>query len=681
MSADSAAAPATAAPPAKAGARASVFTRTARAPLPLPDPLPAAPVKRYAEPSRAELAADVEKVDAGVQAAFDRLKGAKGFYDARARVREEARPAIEMAKKSLQAQHEVVKAMFEEKKAVSAQIKALRDADAALAGGGGKSGAAGLDDASPHMRGLRTPEDVNARILELEERQMSTSVELNEEKKLVAAISFLNSRGRDAIAAREAAFKADRASRDSRFADRKTLEDKRKGIDAAIDEAKKVLDKCKAAMDAARGNHDKKVKALADDLPADVDRDAEKATITQLKAQIKAMREKYAADHDQWYLNERIAQEQIKLAKKKKWEAANAEREAKRIAWEEEQAQYPTADPYQPEKDMCASLIHLLHTLSGTGGTAAARAAAAVASPAAATTPVAFKPMLKKPTTTTPRSVSSLSGGTVIGKATMSDETSGFEGTAYGDFAVGNPGKKGKKARGRGAAAAAAADPAPGATIAANGNGAAVDDDDSDAKLKHLSLDHLTFFTNLGIKAPVRRSDLKPALDAVLEKKAYFDNDPPSKEEIKKAEKAAKAALDGKTADNHSEVAKKTPKESLNGGAAFPGLGSAKSDCDALPAANVAPDTNRPSFIDIARGNAKAPDFTAEDAATSFEEGKEETTAADLTVEKEGEEKAAEPAVEEHVAVELAAKDQPVATEPTSAASVVKAGTPAAVAL
>jgi hypothetical protein len=634
----------------------------------LPDPLPEQPVKRYPEPSRAELQEKVDAIDAEVQTCFDRLKSTRDFFEQRTKIREAARPAFEQAKGAVTKLNGELKAMFDKKKEITAKIRAIKDADFPSGGAErGESGAGGGKDATSVMRGLRTLEDVNAKIRELEAEQSSKSMSLPEEKKLVAQISFLNNSGRDLIASKDKAFKDERAAKEARVAERKTLEEERKAVDAQIDAKKAQAEERRKAFDVVLAKQGKAIKAIAN-VSQDVDRDAEKAKITERKAQMRALREKYQKDHEAWFLNERISQEQAKVLKRKRLEAQLAERDAKRKEWEEEQAQYPVADPYQPEKDVCAALVHLLQTLMGTAPGEDDRRIKADS------TTSSLLPAVDGPTLCPKKEAREVTGagGKAIGKATAAG-AAGFEDQAYGAFAVERSGSK-KSRRARRVTDSAAAAGSPGAAPAADGGKEA----EEDVKLRGLSIEHLQYFAVLEIAAPNWRSDLKPTLAAVQAKKAYFDDDPPAKDEVAAAKAARAAKADAATASSAKKSARPAPPGAADAAMAFPGLGNTTD----APAAAVAAAASRPSFLSVAGGKAAPPGAEATPAEVAGEaEGATETAR----------ESSAAPA---HAAVDAAAMAVPAAMNggptPTSvataapvveqktAASVVRGAAPAA---
>eukprot|EP00178_Gracilaria_changii_P006743 TRINITY_DN2194_c0_g1_i1.p1 TRINITY_DN2194_c0_g1~~TRINITY_DN2194_c0_g1_i1.p1 ORF type:complete len:636 (+),score=150.36 TRINITY_DN2194_c0_g1_i1:337-2244(+) len=532
--------------------------------LPLPDPIPDTPVKRYPEPNRAELQKKIDTIDADLQACFDRLNSTRAFNDQRQKIRESGKPTFDAARKAISELNEQCRVLFEKRKVITNKLKEVRDAlstrnpasSAVEVPGAGKDG-------NEALKNVRTVEELDQRIQDLQYRMETESLSIAEEKKIVNQIAFLQHKGRDFIRDRSELIKNEKSAKEARIATRKELEEARKAQDIAIDAAKAKLEEQKKVLNDFRAEEEAKIKKLQDTVPQ-IDRTAERKKISELKAQIKKMREDFDDERDQWYLNERIHYEQQKIAKRKKYEEIQAEREARRKAWEAEQAQYPEPHPYQEEKDMCSGLIVYLQTLLGE----------TVNKPNVNLAPSKSgnAPSLKATATT--REIST--GGKVIGKKnTLNDD---FENLAFSNY-VKKGGKKGKKARGRSSASS-------------------IDVNTAETQLKPHSIDYLTAFTRLDIKPPNKISEVRIALEAVKEKAAYYETAPaPSEEEkAKKTEtKQKKVSSDKKTVNGSMDLS------TDDGANAFPGLHSDRGG------PSRARDSSMPSFKAVASGIATAP--------------------------------------------------------------------------
>lgn len=565
--------------------------RRERPPLP---PIPDEPIKRLPEPSRTELQEKIDAHDTIVKACFDRLSASRSFYDQRSKIRDAGKSEFDTARKTLADLNEKCRVLFEERKRISANLKDIKEADiAARSASGSSSGHADIPgagkDGSAALKGIRTIEQLENRIIDLQSTLETSSHSMSEEKKIVAQISFLEYKGRTIIEGRDQSFKDEMVAKETRALSRKELEDKRKAQDTKIDAMKAQVEAQRKIVDGIRAKQDEEINKLASST-TDIDRDEEKKKIGEQKAAIRELRDAFQKELDAWYLNERMHYEQQKIIKRKKWEAQQAEREARRKEWEEEQAQYPEPDPWQSEKDMCTGLTMYLQTILGE---TVEKPSLMVLRP---NKPDVAPTLRSTDAGSTPaREISTV--GKAIGKATQADQ-GGFESLAFSDF-VNKRGKGGKGKKGRRVSTAAV-------------DGTEGPAEPADAALKPHSIDFLTAFTKLEITAPNKISEVRAALELVKEKKAYYDTNPDkptSKPEV--------------SAEKPERKAKKSPSASSNGllnedegASAFPGLVST----DGTPVAAPALDTSRPSFMAITTGAAavpppSVPDVIEEEAA------------------------------------------------------------------
>lgn len=552
--------------------------------LPLPHPLPEEMVKRYPQPPRDDLNKKVAEEEAKLQECFDRLSVNKTYYEKSRKIRDDSKPAFDAARKKVIALNDECRNLFEERKSLSARIKTLRDADIAARSNtnAGPIEVAGAGkDGNDAIKNVRNMDELEARIDELKYRLETESMPIAEEKRIIAQISFLTHKGRDVIRERDESLKNELAAKESRGVSRRELEEARTALDTRIDQAKAKLDEQKKIADGIRHSQDGELKKLRDETP-EVDRDAERKKITDIKTNIRAIRDEYQSALDKWYLNERIFIEQVKVAKKKKRDAINAEREAKRKAWEAEQAQYPEPHPYQFEKDMCAGLTVYLQTLLGE--TVEKPSVNLRKSDKSA-------PSLKANDTT--RVIEEK--GQAIGKSVSNDSM--FGDLAFSDFMKKDSKPKAKKGR-RGSTAPV---------------GDTVTGDDS--SLKPHSIDYLTAFSKLDIKPPNKMSEVRAALEAVKAKAAFYETAPAPTEE-EKAERAKKADGKGKKQNERPKnVATSNGRNITNDHsdeAAFPGLKSSDARSHVRGASG-------PSFSEIARGIASAHTQPSQDSVASPE--------------------------------------------------------------
>lgn len=541
--------------------------------LPLPDPIPETPVKCYPAPNKDELQKKVDEEDAKLQECFNRLTLAKSLYDQRLKIRDDSKPAFDAAKKEIVAINDECRQLFNERKTLSARLKELKDADIAArssTGAGPVEMSGAGRDGNEALKNVRSMEDLEARIDEMKYHLETQSVSIAEEKRIVAQISFLVNKGRDFIREREASVKNEHAAKEARVTTRRELEEARNALDKRIDEAKAKLEVQKKIADGIRAKQDEEVTKLRESTP-EVDRDEERNKITEIKGKIRKLRDDYQSELDRWYLNERIHLEQQKIAKRKKHEAIQAEREARRKAWEAEQAQYPEPHPYQAEKDMCAGLTVYLQTLLGEP----------VEKPAInLRSSDKSSPSLKSGDTT--RVIQA--EGQAIGKSVANEDM--FGDLAFSDFVKKSNSKtKGKKGR----------------RISTGLNG---DNASSESiSLKPHSIDYLTAFSRLDIKPPNKMSEVRPALEAVKAKEAFYDT-APAPEAISHStnSKNQDEMTDSQTQSSRSMVGtnRDISSNSHADETAFPGLQSLESS----NARSRTRDSSLPSFSAVASGSA-----------------------------------------------------------------------------
>lgn len=533
---------------------------------PLPDPIPTTPVKRYSEPSREELNEKIFVHQAAVRECFEKMTAMRSFFDKRTKIRESGKEEFDAARKRMTQKNDELRALFDSKKSLTSQIKALRDADMNARNEAASSATGRESDA---LKGLKTVEDVDNCIKDLEYTLAVQSVPLAQEKKIISQISYLKHTGRQIIVGKDQAFQQEKAAKQARLDKRIELESMRKDIDMKIDASKAVLEDFKKEIDGIRAKQDTEINMLAEGTKG-LDYDKMWKKINEERGKIRKLRNDFFVELDNWYLNERIHFEQVKIAKKKKWEAQNAEREARRKAWEEEQAQYPEPDPYQKEKDMCAGLIVYLQTLLGE-----------------TVEKTGTKSLLEKPDVAPSlknsedkkRTISG--GGKSIGKSSKSTKSEEFEMLAFSSFMQKKGKSKGKKGRRNSVSVA-------GTESSSSGSEA----------LKPHSIDLLAAFTHLEIAPPTKMSGVRAALNAAKLKKEYYDSDPPLPETTNK-ELTSKPKMDPKSNGNVS--VKDISAES----GAFPGLSG--SDVQKPAEGPGMSDASRSTFSDIVKKSGVVP--------------------------------------------------------------------------
>lgn len=537
--------------------------------LPLPDPIPEKFVTLYAEPIKSELQLRINAEDEKLQQCFDRLSASRSFYDSRQNIRESGKPALNQARAIFLELNDDCRRLFEERKILSTKLKTIKEEDVAARAATTlvSNYIPGVNkDGNEALRGVRTIQDLRERIATLQYRQETESLNITDDKKIVQQISFLHHKGRDFIISRDASLRSGKAIRQVCLATRNELEDARRTLDKDVDIAKEKLEAQRKVVDDIRIGQEKQIKDLEEACPK-IDRDCEKKKIGTIKSLIRKMRNDFQIQVDNWYLNQRIFFEQQKIAKRKKYESQQAEREARRKAWEEEQAYYPEPHPYQVETDMCSGLTIYLQTLLGE----------TISKPLVNLLPSGNGPSLKS----SPNTREIATRGKSIGKSSM-EGSEGFENLTFNKFVKKGGKAKNKKGRGR-------------SSPITNGNSVLSEGN----PLKPHSIDYLTAFTSLDIKPPTKLGEVRMVLDAVKAKAAYYETAPaPSGEEKARTAK-------GKVQSPKLDLKSSTIRVDLSNAdcisTAFPGL--AADSVIRIPSRKP----NLPSFMAVAKGVASVP--------------------------------------------------------------------------
>ncbi|GAB0491217.1 hypothetical protein MMPV_002469 [Pyropia vietnamensis] len=551
--------------------------------------IPDEPVKRYPEPAKAELDAKVEPLRAQVAEARTKLEAALTHSKARKALLESHEPTISAARKAHKGLQEALNAKFSAKKAITDQIAALRSQEQATRRGGGSGGGSGMESC---LRGLKTVEQVEQRIQDLEYRMHTESLSMAEEKKLISTIGFLRFKGRAALVAADAA-----------SVNRDELEASRKAQDVLINQLKAAVNEQKRVVDAAFAARNEEIAQLPGAPPQTGDPiAAQKKIIAEAQAAIDAAHKAHFAALNAWRDNERIFRIQEENRRRKKQAdliaARNAEREARRAEREAELAEYEPAHPYAAQLATCTRLIvHLAPMLDGPAATAEALASVAAEDKS---TKADDAPTLGLPGATRQglRVVKDSSTSVATGKKAGAAAPPEDKYSAFGKAGVGKKGRKGKGRRGSDAAA-------PDAAAAATSAGS--------AKLPSQSMEIYAAFTAVEVEPPLVMSDVAPAIKALQEKLAYYQTAPPPTQRAPKQEKPFGSSSEKRGASKNATAA---PAPSANGDDQPPLVQGVP-----LPSVPAVVDANKPSFSDIIRGRAVAAAVPVDESPTPAEAG------------------------------------------------------------
>eukprot|EP00183_Erythrolobus_madagascarensis_P007142 CAMPEP_0185846092 /NCGR_PEP_ID=MMETSP1354-20130828/1845_1 /TAXON_ID=708628 /ORGANISM="Erythrolobus madagascarensis, Strain CCMP3276" /LENGTH=670 /DNA_ID=CAMNT_0028546175 /DNA_START=415 /DNA_END=2427 /DNA_ORIENTATION=- len=540
-------------------------------------------LKRTPEPSKQELATKVDAKKAEIQACFDQIKQGRDAMDKRAKIAGVSKEEFAVAKRELDEVLAQLRALFETKKNLTAQIKELREAGGRRGDAGG-SATGGSASEQALMRKIKNSEDLEARIQELEERQSSQSMSISEEKRLIQDLAFLKHKGRAIIAEEEKSRKQNETEKEIRFKQRDELEAERKALDAQIDELQPKVDAERAKVDKVREKQNEIMESVSKEVDS-VDREALKKKIADLREEIKVMYDVHHAAYNEWKANEKLIRDQQYLIKRIKFEQTKAEKEARRLEREAELAKYPPPDPYEAEKGMCDNLSNYLRAfLPGAEG---AESSAVPSGPGTKGEKLVVAALSGKEAKVMP-SRDLDTKGKRIGKNVESDESE----DKYAAF--GKATKKKGKGKGNQAASSAAGSDAVSA---------------DNIKLPPHPVDRFVAFQKLGIKPPTVRSEIPGVLEELKRKREYYDSAPEKKASDSgegRREKPSKAVGSKSGAAGSSSASgssSKAPTEFVFDHSDSPALNGSAA---AAPVDIGGGDPTRPSFSDIIQGRATA---------------------------------------------------------------------------
>lgn len=565
--------------PAAGGAAARAPATRKKPPPPRELVIPDEPVKRYPEPAKADLDGKLGPLRAQVAEARAKLDAALTHSKARKAVLEAHDAPIAAARTAHKGLQEALSAKFTAKKVVTDRIAALRTEEQTTRRGGGSGGGSGIEAS---LRGLKTVEQVEQRIKDIEYRMHTESLPMAEEKKLIATISYLRHKGRAAVVAADAAS----VSRDE-------LEASRKAQDVLINQLKSAVNEQKGVVDAAYAARNAEIAELPGAPPqtggppqAGDAIAAQKKLIAEAQSEMDAAHKAHYAALSAWRDNERIFRIQEDNRRRKKLAdlnaARNAEREARRAEREAELAEYEPAHPYAAQLATCTRLVvHLSPMLDSPAATAEALASVAAEDKSAK---AGDAPTLGLPGATRQglRVVKDSSATVVSGKNSTDAPPPEDKYSAFGKAGVG------KKRKGKGRRPSDGAVPDAATAVAPAGN----------AKLPSQSMEIYAAFTSVEVEPPLFKEDVAPAVKALQDKLAYYKTAPPP---TQRAPKHPPPSFGSSEKRGASKSAAAAPAPSADGDDQPPLVQGAP-----LPSVPTTMDANKPSFSDIIRGRAAA---------------------------------------------------------------------------
>ncbi|GMF32802.1 unnamed protein product [Phytophthora lilii] len=299
-------------------------------------------IERLPKPDKAEHDAKIAVLDAAIKklqarttvirAEMDALKTSRGGYGGQ----------IQEAKAKFNALRGEKDALILQRNQITARLRQTRDEK---------------DSAVKHQRSVRatlkfgSEEEFDQAIAALKLQQQTSSMSLNEEKRVIKEIEHLQ-----AQKLQVSAFSGEQGVVDMQNENIKEIRalqtKKNEEIDAVqekLNEQKKVLDELYRLNE--EENKKDKFPALAKERKEIKEQLDEKFTAP------KALRKEFKEANDKYYNNIRLVRKKKELERQKEEEARKAEYEAKLADYEKEMAKN---HPYQDEMDLCDALVSFL---------------------------------------------------------------------------------------------------------------------------------------------------------------------------------------------------------------------------------------------------------------------------------------------------------------------------------
>lgn len=248
------------------------------------------------------------------------------------------------------------KVLSDKARAIREERKGYFDAMAAAKAAREKMNAS-MDAMKESMGPMKSLDDLNKKIKQLEHKHHTTSLSLKEEKTLITEIESFKMMRKEA-----AKFEAAKA----KAAGGASAAQGKEEVSARLDATKEELAKLNAEMDEKKAEMEKlqakdKSQSQRAQVPAVLrELDRISSEIDGCFTRIRALRNDFREDNNKWYEYSKVLREQ----KQKKWEAEADERKA---AWEARQAEIEAEEakkvPWQEEMVLCDFIIKYLSDL------------------------------------------------------------------------------------------------------------------------------------------------------------------------------------------------------------------------------------------------------------------------------------------------------------------------------
>ncbi|GMG17733.1 unnamed protein product [Phytophthora fragariaefolia] len=299
-------------------------------------------IERLPKPDKAAHDAQVNALDAAIKSLQARAAAIRAEMDALKTNRGGYGGQIQQAKAAFAALRGEKEALILQRNQLTARLRQTRDQK---------------DSALKHQRSVRatlkfgSEAEFDSAIAELKHKQETSSMSLNEEKRVIKEIEQLQAQKKQV-----GAVAGDQGAVDKQNESIKEIRALQAKKNEEIDAVQEKLNAQKQALDELyRLNEEENKK---DKFPALAkERKDIKEQLDDKFTAIKALRKDFKEANDKYYNNIRLVRKKKELERQKEEEARKAEYEAKLADYEKEMAKI---HPYQDEMDLCDALVSFL---------------------------------------------------------------------------------------------------------------------------------------------------------------------------------------------------------------------------------------------------------------------------------------------------------------------------------
>ena len=188
---------------------------------------------------------------------------------------------------------------------------------------------------------------VDERIAGLEHRRATETLTLKEEKEVMAEIKALRA-SRAGIAGYDQNFKELEGQREKNNSSRKEIKAQMDELDKEIDVLSEKQTELRAELEKPEFKVENKIPELAKE------RDELRPLVTKLYEELRALRDAYKKENDEWWESEKVWREIDRKERQKKWEADRKQKLIDDELYRKEQFEAEQNDDSDPFTDQCA---------------------------------------------------------------------------------------------------------------------------------------------------------------------------------------------------------------------------------------------------------------------------------------------------------------------------------------